>query len=237
MCVEWDAVFRGLVTLRRGDIFGEANLSGTVHVVDDDESFRTAVERRLKQAGYAVATYPSSQQLLAKLPDESGPGCILLDVRIPGLSGPDLQERLSKLGSTLPIVFLSGFADIATTVRTIKAGAEDFLTKPISSEQLLLAVEKAMEHHQASLGQRQRLDAWRDLLGTLTPRERQVFDRIVQGKINKQVARELGTTERTIKAHRHRVMEKMRVQTLAELVSIAERLGILTERRDEPTAG
>ena len=143
------------------------------------------------------------------------------------MSGPDLQDRLSKVGSTLPIVFLSGYADVATTVRTIKAGAEDFLTKPVSSEQLLLAIEKAMAHHEASRGQRQKLDALREVLGTLTPRERQVFDRIVQGKINKQVARELGATERTIKAHRHRVMEKMKVQSLAELVSIAERLGIL----------
>jgi FixJ family two-component response regulator len=202
-------------------------LPGTVHVVDDDESFRTAIERHLKQAGYAVATYPSSQQLLERLPEESGPGCILLDVRIPDLSGPDLQDRLSEVGSTLPIVFLSGYADVATTVRTIKAGAEDFLTKPVSSEQLLLAIEKAMAHHETSRGQRQKLDALRELLGTLTPRERQVFDRIVQGKINKQVARELGATERTIKAHRHQVMEKMKVQSLAELVSIAERLGIL----------
>jgi RNA polymerase sigma factor (sigma-70 family) len=202
-------------------------LPGTVHVVDDDESFRTAIERRLKKAGYAVTTYPSSQQLLERLPDESGPGCILLDVRIPDLSGPDLQDRLPKVGSTLSIVFLSGYADVATTVRTIKAGAEDFLTKPVSSEQLLLAIEKAMAHHEASRGQRQKLDALREVLGTLTPRERQVFDRIVQGKINKQVARELGATERTIKAHRRRVMEKMKVQSLAELVSIAERLGIL----------
>ena len=109
-------------------------MAGTVHVVDDDASFRTAVERRLKKAGYSVATYASSQHLLERLPDESELGCILLDVRIPDLSGPALQDRLSKLGSILPIVFLSGHADVATTVRTIKAGAEDFLTKPVSAE-------------------------------------------------------------------------------------------------------
>jgi FixJ family two-component response regulator len=203
-------------------------LPGTVHVVDDDASFRTAIERRLKRAGYAVTTYSSSQQLLDRLPDDNEPACILLDVRIPGLSGPDLQDRLSKLGSNLPIVFLSGYADVPTTVRTIKAGAEDFLTKPVSSEQLLLAIENALAHHQAARGQKQKLDALRELLGTLTPRERQVFERVVQGRINKQIAYELGATERTIKAHRHRVMEKMKVQSLAELVSIAERLGILT---------
>ena len=201
----------------------------TIHVVDDDASFRTAVERRLKLAGYSVATYPSAQQLLDRLPAEDQPGCILLDVRIPGLSGPELQDRLVELGSTLPIVFLSGYADVQTTVRTIKAGAEDFLTKPVAADLLLGTIERAMAHHEASRGQKQKLDALRDLLATLTPRERQVFDRVVQGKINKQIGQQLGATERTIKAHRHRVMEKMKVQTLAELVSIAERLGLLTE--------
>ena len=177
-------------------------MPGLVHVVDDDASFRTAIERRLKKAGYAVATYPTAQHLLERLPGESELGCILLDVRIPDLSGPELQDRLSKLGSILPIVFLSGHADVATTVRTIKAGAEDFLTKPVSSDQLLRAIEQAMAHHEASRGQKQKLDALRELLGTLTPRERQVFERVVLGRINKQIAYELGTTERTIKAHR-----------------------------------
>jgi FixJ family two-component response regulator len=127
----------------------------------------------------------------------------------------------------LPIVFLTGYADTATTVRTIKAGAEDFLTKPVSSEQLIDAIERAMARHEVLLSQRGRLDALRELLATLTPRERQVFDLMVRGKINKQIAYELGTTERTIKAHRHQVMEKTRVNSLAELVSIAERLGLL----------
>jgi len=208
-------------------------LPGFVHVVDDDESFRRAVERRLTQAGYTIATYPSGRQLLDRLPDESEPGCILLDVRIPDICGPDLQVHLSKVGSTLPIVFLSGYTDVPTTVRTIKAGAADFLTKPVSSEQLLLAIERAMAHHESSRGQRLKLKALRELLATLTPRERQVFDQIVQGKINKQVARELGATERTVKAHRHRVMEKMKVRSLAELVSAAARLGILAGNAGE----
>lgn len=212
-------------------------MPGTVHIVDDDESFRTAIKRRLKKAGYEVATYHSAQQFLACLPDENDRGCILLDVRIPELSGPELQEKLGKLGSTLPIVFLSGYADVSTTVKTIKAGAEDFLTKPVSSEQLLGAIEKAMTHQEAARGLKQKLDVLRAQLGTLTPRERQVFDRVVQGKINKQIAQQLGATERTIKAHRHRVMEKMRVQSLAELVSIAARLGIGIANRDESAAG
>jgi FixJ family two-component response regulator len=202
-------------------------LPGLVHVVDDDALFRTAVERRLKNAGYEVVTYQSAQQLLDGLPDESRPGCILLDVRIPGLSGPDLQARLIDLGSILPIVFLTGHADIPTTVRTIKAGAQDFLTKPVSSDQLLGAIERALACHQAKRDQRGELDRFRSLVGLLTPREKQVFDLVVQGKINKQIATQLGTTVRTVKAHRHRVMEKTKVRSFAELVSIAERLGVL----------
>ena len=200
-----------------------------MHVVDDDASFRTAIERRLKKAGYKVAIYPSAQDLLDSLPSESEPGCILLDVRIPGLSGPELQTRLSELGSTLPIVFLTGYADVQTTVRTIKAGAEDFLTKPVSSEELLGAVERALAHHQLTRGQRGKLDAVRAQIATLTPREREVFELVIRGKTNKQVANVLGTTERTIKAHRHRVMEKMQVPSLAELVSLAERAGVLRD--------
>ena len=201
-------------------------LPGIVHIVDDDASFRSAVERRLKKAGYAVATYTSAQQLLDHLPDETEQGCILLDVRIPDLSGPELQVRLGKLGSTLPIVFITGYADIPTTVQTIKAGADDFLTKPVSSKQLVAAIEHAIIRHDASRSVKLRLEALRRLLDTLTPRERQVFDRVVLGRMNKQIAQQLGATERTIKAHRHRVMEKMKVQTLAELVSIAERLDV-----------
>ena len=207
-------------------------LPGLVHVVDDDASFRTAIERRLKLAGYEVETYASAQELLDHPPDNGAPGCILLDVRIPGLSGPELQTRLTELGSTLPIIFLTGRADTPTTVRTIKAGAEDFLTKPVSSEQLIDAIERALAHREAVQGQRSRLDSFRTLMASLTPRERQVFDLIVRGKINKQIAFELGTTERTVKAHRHQVMEKMRVHSLAELVSIAERLGLLDPKDD-----
>jgi RNA polymerase sigma factor (sigma-70 family) len=200
---------------------------GFVHIVDDDASFRKAIERHLKQAGYEVFTYPSAQHLLDRLPSESVPGCILLDVRIPGLSGPGLQERLSELGSTLPIIFLTGYPDVRTTVQTIKAGAEDFLTKPVSSDQLLQAVERALARHTATYRLKSKLDVVRSRIAKLTPRERQVFELVVRGKQNKQIARELGSTERTIKAHRQRVMEKMQVRSLVELVSLAERVGVL----------
>ncbi len=204
-------------------------MPGLVHIVDDDASFRTAIERRLRKAGYEVATYPSAQHLLDCLPNESELACILLDVRIPGLSGPELQERLSELGSTVPIVFLTGYAEVQTTVRAIKAGAEDVLTKPVSSEELLGAIERALAHHQVTRNQKNKLDVVRAHVAKLTPREREVFELVIRGKTNKQVANVLGATERTIKAHRHRVMEKMQVQSLAELVSLAERAGILRD--------
>jgi RNA polymerase sigma factor (sigma-70 family) len=204
-------------------------MAGLVHIVDDDASFRTAIERRLKKAGYDVTTYPSAQDLLDRLPSKGELGCILLDVRIPGLSGPELQGRLSEIGSILPIVFLTGYADVQTTVRAIKAGAEDVLTKPVSSEELLAAVERALAHHEVMRGQRTQLDAVRAHIAKLTPREREVFELVIRGKTNKQVANVLGATERTIKAHRHRVMEKLQVQSLAELVSLAERAGILRD--------
>lgn len=202
-------------------------MPGLVHVIDDDASFRRAVERRLKLAGFDVKTYSSAQQVLDSLSDADASGCILLDVQMPGLSGLELQSRLIERGSFLPIVFVTGYADTPTTVRAIKAGAEDVLTKPASSEQLIDAIERAMARYESTLHQRNESDCLRRLVATLTPRERQVFGLIVRGKINKQIAYELGTTERTVKAHRHQVMEKMQVQSLAELVSNAERLGML----------
>ena len=202
-------------------------MQGFVYIVDDDASFRKAMERRLKHAGYEVATFASALHLLVSLPSESVPGCILLDVRIPGLSGPELQERLSELGSTLPIIFVTGYPDVRATVHAIKAGAEDFLTKPLSSDQLLQAVGRAIAHHNETRGLKSKLDMVRAHIAALTPREREVFELVIRGNTNKQVARALGGTERTVKAHRHRVMEKMQVQSLAELVSLAERAGVL----------
>ncbi|WP_441229715.1 response regulator transcription factor [Tardiphaga sp. 215_C5_N2_1] len=199
---------------------------GLVHVVDDDASFRTAIERRLKVAGYEVAVYPSAQLLLDQLPMVEIPACILLDVQIPGLSGPELQSQLISLGSSIPIVFVTGHVDIATTVQAIKDGAEDFLTKPVTSQQLIDAIDRALLRHKAAIVQRSRLIILHHLVASLTPRERQVFDLMVLGKINKQIAYELGTAERTVKAHRRQVMEKMQVSSFAELVSIAERLGV-----------
>lgn len=204
-----------------------------MHIVDDDTSFAKAMERRLKLAGYEVMTYASAQDLLDRLPSESVPACILLDMRIPGLDGPELQSRLIELGSTLPIIFLTGYPDIPATVRAIKAGANDFLTKPVSSDDLLRAIERAIAQHKVTRGLKGKLDMVRAHIATLTPREREVFLLIIRGNTNKQVARALGGTERTIKAHRHKVMEKMQVLSLAELVSLAERVGVLASTTEQ----
>ena len=195
-------------------------MPGLVHIVDDDASFLTAIERRLKQAGYEV-----------NLPAESVPSCMLFDVRIPDLDGPGLQKRLSELGSTLPIIFLKGNPDIPTTVRAIKAGADDFLTKPVASDDLFRAIEKAFANHRTLRDLKDKLDGVRARVGRLTPREREVFELVTRGDLNKQIARALGCTTRTVKAHRHNVMEKMQVKSLAELVSIAERIGIASATR------
>jgi FixJ family two-component response regulator len=191
-----------------------------VHVVDDDASFQTAMRYVLEQAGYEVASYPSAEHLLDHLPNESVRGCILLKVRMAGLCGP----CLSTLGSALPVVFLTRFFDIPTVVRATKLGAEDFLIKPVSSDQLLQAVGRAIAHHDATRS----LNAVRSRIATLTPREREVFELVIRGHTNNHTARSLGYTERTIKAHRHRVMEKMQVRSLPELVSLAERVGVMS---------
>lgn len=197
-----------------------------VHVVDDDAGFRTAIGRLLRASGYRVALYDSARPLLNNLPGIQ-PGCILLDVRMPGLSGPELQARLADLGNTLPVVFLTGHGDIPMSVRAIKTGAEDFLSKPVPKKTLIEAVERALSRYQRSREQEDHLRALRALVATFTPREREVFALVVRGRLNKQIAFELGTSERTIKAHRHNIMEKLQVNSVAEAVSIAERLGLL----------
>src|SRR5256714_112056 len=151
----------------------EGQLPGLVHVIDDDASFRTAVARRLKLAGYDVETYSSAQQLLDRLPDAETPGCILLDVQMPGLSGLELQSRLIERGSTMPIVFVTGYADTPTTLRAVKASPQDFLTKPASSEQLIDAIERAMARYDSARHQHSELGSFRRLVATLTPRDRQ----------------------------------------------------------------
>jgi FixJ family two-component response regulator len=219
-------------------------LPATIYIVDDDESFRTSTARLLRASGYTVEPCESGEQLLARLPKNARLSCILLDIRIPGLSGPELQARLTAMGSNLPIVFLTGYGDISTTVQVIKAGAEDMLTKPVAKERLIDAIERALARGRAAQEQLDKREALEQLVNHLTPRERQVFERVARGVLNKQIAHELGTTERTIKAHRRSVMEKVHAGSLAELVMIAERLGVLskpigpdTDRPAKPRGG
>ena len=204
--------------------------SPLIHIVDDDDAYRNAVARLLEASGYRVALYASAAQLLAT-PAPTEAGCILLDIRMEGLTGLELQERLVEAGNRLPIVFLTGHADVPSSVRAIKAGAEDFLTKPATKDVLLAAVQRALARFHATAETAERIGALQARLEKLTPREREVFDLVVRGKLNKQIAHQLGTSERTIKAHRHNIMHKLQMQSVAELVLFAERVGIMEEER------
>jgi FixJ family two-component response regulator len=197
-----------------------------VHVVDDDDSVRTAVTRLLQAAGYQVRAYPSAGEFLLAQP-ANAPGCVVLDVQMPGPSGLDIQEAFARLPSAPPIIFLTGYGDIPMTVRAIKAGAVDFLTKPVQRQALLDAVRHALARDAEGREARERDGAVRARFGTLTPRERAVFALVTAGKANKQVAAELGVSERTVKAHRAMVSEKMQVRSLAELVHLADQLQLL----------
>ena len=195
-------------------------------VVEDDPSLRKAISRVLNVSGYEVADYESATSFLCTLQDAK-PGCILLDVQMPDLGGLQLQDKLAKLSHSWPIIFMTGHGDIPMSVRAIKAGAEDFLSKPVSRETLLKAIEQALVRDAATQQRQDQLDSLRSLVATLTPREAEVFALMVRGKLNKQISHLLGTSERTVKAHRHMVMNKLQVQSFAEAVSIAERLGLL----------
>ena len=198
----------------------------SILVVDDDASFRAAIGALLTACGYKVALYKSARELL-EAPSGSEPACILLDVQMAGLSGPQLQDRLAQTGCRLPIVFVTGHGDIPTTVQAIKAGAEDFLTKPVQKEKLLAAIERALARQNEMREQDQQIAVLRSLFLQLTSRECEVFAMLVRGKPHKQIAHALGVSERTVKVHRHSAIQKFQVQSLAELAVIAERLGLL----------
>jgi FixJ family two-component response regulator len=197
-----------------------------IHIVDDDTSFRTSMSRLLQASGYQTQLYASGDAFLEQLPVGEA-GCILLDLQMSGVNGFELQERLAKTGNTLPIIFLTAHGDIRAGVQAIKAGAEDFLSKPVSPDALFKCVERALARNAEQRKLQDRLGAMRRLVASFTPREAEVFALVVRGKLNKQIAHELGTTVRTIKAHRHAVMTKLGVTSIAEAVSIAERLGML----------
>jgi FixJ family two-component response regulator len=197
-----------------------------IYVIDDDSSVRTALGRLLRSMGYDVRLLESAGEFMQQM-ETAERGCILLDVQMPGLTGPQLQEQLIKTGCDLPIIFLTGHGDLPTSVRAIKGGAEDFLAKPARKEVLAEAIERALKRYDEAYERNARNKLHREHLMQLTPRESQVLNLVVRGKMNKQIAYELGASERTIKAHRHSIVEKLKVRSVAELVSIAEHTGIL----------
>jgi len=196
-----------------------------IHIVDDDPSFRTAVTRLLRAAKYEVRGYASASEFLAS-DSCSGPGCILLDLQMPGVSGLELQGSLARMEERLPVIFLTGHGDIPASVRAMKAGALDFLTKPVRRDALLSAVKSALDVDVKGRAARGALRDLQNRYENLTPREREVLVHVVSGKLNKQIAFDLGAAERTIKAHRAGIMEKLGVQSVAELVRLAQELGI-----------
>jgi len=207
-----------------------------VYVVDDDASVRRSLDRLLSAAGYRVQTYDSARAFLARtpLPGEDSQ-CLILDVRMPGINGLDLQTSMRNSGSTIPIVFSTGFGDVTSSVRAMKVGAVDFLTKPIDEDELLAAVQRGLTLDAEMRQLKNVMNTLIQRLGRLTPRERQVFALVVTGMLNKQIAGQLGTCERTIKVHRARIMKKMEAGSVAELVRMAVKLGPVIDAA--PTAG
>jgi len=200
-----------------------------VCVVDDDQSMCRSLRRLLKSAGYAAETFSSAEDYLAREIFE-GPICLVLDVRMPGLKGPGLQEALEKRGACDQIVFLTGHGDVPTATRAMKKGAVDFLTKPFDDEELILAVRRALERAEEQLRRHGERREARRSIDKLTPREFEVFRFVIRGLLNKQIAAELHTAEKTIKVHRGRVMQKLGVTSVADLVRISQRAGVSPAR-------
>jgi FixJ family two-component response regulator len=199
-----------------------------VFVVDDDVSIREALRNLLRSVGLQVKTFDTAQQFMADERSDA-PGCLVLDVRLPGLSGLDLQRELGRAGIDIPIVFVTGHGDIPMSVRAIKAGAIEFLTKPFRDQDLLDAVQEAIARDREARANSRRTQELRTRYDSLTAREREVMTLVVRGLMNKQIAGQLGTTEATVKLHRGRVMHKMQAPSLADLIRMAEKLQVPTQ--------
>ena len=204
--------------------------SETVYIVDDDVSYLRSVARLIEAAGYSVKAFDSAEKFLDQLSPETR-GCLLTDLRMPGLDGLDLQEELGGPASPLPVVFISAQGDIPTTVQAMRAGAEDFLTKLCPKEKLLEAIRRAMERGRHERATRDRLHELQTRFSALTPRELQVLERVVQGKLNKQIAEDLGINERTVKLHRTNLTRRLQVQSVAELTRLVEECELFKRSR------
>ena len=204
------------------------DIAPIVYVVDDDASFLTAISRLLRANGFTVRTYSSAHEFLAQR-DTDTPGCVLADLRMPGMSGLDLQSALAKSSNPLPILFLTGHGDIASTVRAMRDGAEDFLEKRAPKEMLLDAVTRALGRDSRERAARERKRELRALFDTLTERELEVLSHVVRGQLNKQIAGDLGLHERTVKLHRTAITTKLKVQSVAELTRLTEEAGLFAE--------
>ena len=205
-------------------------------VIDDDASVRKAMARLLKSTGHQVEVYSSAEEFLRR-PHYDGLGCLILDVQMPGLTGIELQASLAKAGYFLPIIFVSGHSDIPISVKAMKAGAVDFLTKPFQDADLLEAVRVSLKKDSEASALREEIRSIQQCLQTLTEREREVLRWVIGGWLNKQIAYELGISEKTVKVHRARVMQKMRSESVAELVRLVEKLGIVPASVPRATPG
>jgi len=202
-----------------------SEMTPVIFIVDDDVKFRKSLARLVKSIGYAVETFASAQEFLKRHLEE-GPCCLLLDVRMPGLTGPDLQHELARRNLSLPIIFLTALADIPTGINAMKDGAVDYLLKPVEENKLLKAVDTALDKDRQLKKKQKEIYSAKDLIKSLTPREYEVFRWIITGMINKQIAYAIGITERTVKAHRSQIMQKLKVFSVAELVRLAQKVGI-----------
>ena len=197
----------------------------TVFVIDDDPDVRDALARLLRAIGWGVRVYPAANEFLEELPDNID-GCVLLDVNMPGMTGPELHDRMRETGSTLPVIYLTGQASLSIGVSAMKHGARDFLEKPIDEDVLLPTIEQAIAEHRRARAMQGHLDEIKACLGKLSLREREVMDHVIAGRLNKQIAADLGIAEKTVKVHRGRAMSKMQVRSVAQLVRLCDAVGV-----------